>query len=321
MDIYRDYFTREELVRVLSQRPYIPGRLGELGLFETVPLTSTTFSIEIETKDQGKVLTAIPRGAPRTKTGLEKGSVVSFQTTTYGDDGTVYADEVLNARGAGPAAVRAVIENRRAKLVAKLRRHVDLTHEFLRMSVLLNPGTTEFGSADAGQAIALGTDTTKTRQEIFNKIIKPIESNLDGLAYTGTHVLCEDGFWAQLIENKAVKDTYLNWQAAAELRRDPREMFSFGNVVWERYRGGAGINITANEAVAFPLGVPETFFQAFAPNDTVESVGSAALGQPYYMGSKPITDALGTKGWEVAIATHPRMVCGRPKVVRRITLS
>lgn len=321
MDIYRDYFTREELVRVLSQAPYTPGRLGELGLFETVPLTSTTFSIEIETKDAGKVLTAIPRGAPRTKTGLDKGSVVSFQTATYGDDGTVMADEVLNARGMGPAGVKAVIENRRAKVVAKLRRHVDLTHESLRMGVLLSPGTTEFGSADAGQAIALATDTTKTRQEIFNKIILPIESNLDGLAYTGTHVLCSDGFWSTLIENKAIKDTYLNWQAAADLRRDPREVFQFGNVTWERYRGTSAVKITDNEAVAFPLGVPETFFQAFAPTDTVESVGSAAMGQPYYMGSKALTDALGTKGWEIAIATHPKMVCGRPKVVRRITLA
>lgn len=321
MDAYRDYFTRENLIRTLTQAPYTPGRLGELGLFETVGLTSTTLAIEVETKDAGKVLTAIPRGAPRTQTGLEKRSVVTFQTQTFGDEGAVMADEVLNARGAGTAGQAAVIEDRRARVVAKLRRHIDLTHESLRMGVLLAPGSTEFGSADAAAAIALGTDTTKTRQEIFNKILLPIEANLDGLTYSGAHVLCADGFWSTLIENKAIKDTYLNWQAAADLRRDPREVFQFGGVTWERYRGTSAVKITDNEAVAFPLGVPETFFQAFAPNDTIESVGAAALGQPYYMGAKPITDALGTKGYQIAIASHPKMVCGRPKVIRRITLS
>ena len=37
MDIYRDYFTRENLVASVAKAPYIPGRLGELGIFTTEP--------------------------------------------------------------------------------------------------------------------------------------------------------------------------------------------------------------------------------------------------------------------------------------------
>jgi hypothetical protein len=318
MDIFRDYFTRENLVRALSQAPYTPGRLGELGLFETVPLTSTTFAVEEEAKDAGRVLTAIARGAPRQKTGLDKRKVHTFTPATYGDSGEVYADEVLNARGAGTAGQAEIITNRRDRLVAKLRRTVDLTHESLRMACLLSPGTTEFGAADATAAIAVQTDATKTRQEIFNKIIVPIENALDGLTFTGIHVLCSDGYWQDLIENKQIRETYLNHQAAAELRNDPRQMFSFGGVTWERYRGTSAVKIADNEAVAFPLGATELFWQAFAPTDTMESVGAGALGQPYYLGAQPIKDALGTKAMEVAIATHPVMVCGRPKAIRRI---
>lgn len=322
MDIFRDYFTRENLVRSLAQAPYTPGRLGELGIFETVNLTSTTLAIEEEAKDSGKVLTAIARGAPRQKTGLDKRKVHTFATQTFGDSGEVYADEVLNARGAGTEAAAEVIQSRRDRLVAKLRRNMDLTHESLRMACLLAPGTTEFGTQGTEQTIAVQTDTTKMRQEIFKKIIVPIETALDGIAFTTAHVLCSDGFWENLIENKAVRETYLNWQAAAELRGDTRQAFAFGNVMWERYRGTSAVKITDNKAVAFPVGTADPiFWQGFSPTDTMESVGAGALGQPYYMGSKPITDALGTKAMEVAIASHPRMVCGRPGATFLIKMS
>lgn len=319
MDIFRDYFTRENLVRALTKAPYTPGRLGELGLFESVPLTSTTFAVEEQTTDAGRVMTPIARGAPRQNTGLDKRRVHTFTTASYGDQGAVMADEVLNSRGAGVQGQAEVIEDRRNRLVAKLRRSIDLTHESLRMTRLLSPGSAEFGSAPAPAVIAVQTAGTKVRQEIFNKIIVPIENALDGLEFTGVHVFCSDGYWSDLIENEQIRQTYLNWTAAAELRGETRQSFSYGGVTWERYRGTAAVKITDNEAVAFPLGTSGVFWQAFAPNDTLESVGTGALGQPYYMGSKPILDSQGTKGMEVSVQSHPVMVCGRPGVIRRLT--
>lgn len=321
MDIFRDYFTRENLVRALEKTPYTPGLLGSLGIFETVPLTSTTFAMEVQATDAGRVLTPITRGGPRSKTNLEKRSVVTFQTASYGDDGAVYADEVLNARGAGTAGAAEVVMQRRDRLVARLRRNMDLTHESLRMAKLLAPGSTELGSTPGDATIALATDATKTRQEIFTKIIKPIEDALDGETYTGLHVLCSDGFWGALIENKQIRETYLNWTAAAELRGDPRMSFRFGNVMWERYRGTSAVKIDDDHAVAFPVGAQGLFYQAFAPNDTLESVGAGALGQPYYLGSEPVKDAMGTKAMQVAVASHPVMVAGRPAAIRRLQLT
>ncbi len=321
MDIFRDYFTRENLVRSLEKAPYTPGRLGELGIFDTVPLTSTTFAVEEQATDAGRVMTAIARGAPRQNTGLDKRKVHTFVTGSFGDQGAVYADEALAARGAGTTGAAEVVQDRLNRLVAKLRRTVDLTHESLRMACLLAPGTTEFGSAAADATIAVQTDATKTRQEIFNKLVKPIETALDGVTFSGIHVFCSDGFWADLIENAQIKATFLNWQAAAELRGDTRMSFAYGGVTWERYRGTSAVKITDNRAVAFPVGVSDVFWQAFAPNDTMESAGSGALGQPYYVGSKPVADAMGTKAMEVAIATHPKVVCGRPAAIIPIKMA
>lgn len=315
MDIYRDYFTREELVRVLANAPYQPGRLGEMSIFEPVPLTSTVMGIEVEVKDSGKVLTAIPRGAPRTQAMLDKRAVHTFGTKTFGHQGAVMADEVLTSRGAGTSGAKEIIENRRARVVAKLRRTMDLTHEVERMNCLKSPGTSEFGSAGSAVAIAVDNDATKLRKEIFSKLTVGIEAALDGVEFTGVTVLCSDGYWADLIEAKSIKETYLNYQAAAELRGAVANSFVFGGVTWERYRGISTCKIADNEAIAIPVGASETFFLGFAPNDTVESVGTGALGQPYYMGSMPIKDSQGTKGWEISIQSHPRAICGRPGAI------
>lgn len=316
MDNYREYFTREELVRALAKASFTPGLLGSLGLFETMPLSSTIFAVEEQVKDAGRVLTAMPRGAPRQQTRLDKRKVHTFVVADqYGDEGAVMADEVLGARAAGVSGAREVVENRRARVVAKLRRTIDRTHERLRMNCLLSPATTEFGAAASGVVIAVQSDATKLRQEIFNKLTLPIEAELDGLTHTGIRVLCSDGYWSDLIEAKSIKETYLNYQAAAELRGAVAESFVFGGVTWERYRGTSDCKIPDNEARAIPTGVSDVFWQCFAPNDTIESVGSGALGQPYYMGSKPIVDSQGTKGYEISIASHARMLCGRPKVI------
>lgn len=321
MDIYRDYFTRESLVRVLAQAPYTPGQLGAAGLFETVPLNSTTLAIEEQTKDSGTILTAISRGAPRQQKNLDKRKVHTFTTQSFGDEGSVMADEVLNARGAGTSGAIEVLEDRRQRVVSRLRRDMDMTHEAARMTTLLAPTTTELGTQGTEQTILLATDATKTRQEIFNKILLPVEAALDGLAYSDIDVYCSDGFWSDLIENKSIKDTYLNWQAAADLRGNLAAPFRWGDVNWIRYRGIGTVKVTTSKAVVVPRGVDGFAFQAFAPNDTLESVGAGALGQPYYVGAKVLSDSQGTKGWEISIQSHPRFLVARPAATFLVKLT
>lgn len=320
MDVYRDYFNREELTKVLAQQPYTPGLLTMLNLFTPVPLSSTTMAVEIETKNTGQVLASIMRGAPRRVESLDKRKVVTFSTASYGDEGAVMADEVLNLIGGNMVAgARAVLEDRRAKLVAKLRRTVDRTREYLFMQALLNPASTEFGSAAASAVIAVQTTTTKLRKEIFDKVIVPMNNAMDGLPYTGIVMLCSDGYWSDFIEATSVKETFLNAPQAVQLQGNIPVRVNFGGIDWMWYRGDSSITIPANEARAVPTGAFDVGYVGYAPNDTVESVGSGALGQPYYMGSKPIVDSQGTKGWEVSIQAHMKAIWARPAAVLPFT--
>lgn len=309
MELFRDYFTRESLTDSIAKAPYIPGQLAPF--FETRGLGSTTLAIEALPTNGPSTLTAIPRGSPLPATTLEKRVVATFPAQTYGMSGAVYADEVLNSRAAGTSGAGEIVAARRDETVAKLRRSVDNLHESLRLAVALNPDNA-FGNNPAETTVAYATDATKTRAELFTKIIKPMESALDGINFSGITVLCSDGYWAALIENKSIRETYLNTASAADLRGDPRDAFNFGGIRFERYRGSSTVAITTDKAIAIPSGVSGLFLQAFAPDDTIDSVGAGAMGAPYYLRAFDLDDA---KGWRIRAQTHCVMICTRPTAI------
>lgn len=317
MDIFRDYFTREELLLSLSETQYIPGMLGSLGLFQTIGLAGTTFAVESLPKNSVSESAAVPRGTPGKMLGLEKRTVETFSVQTYAWQGAVLADEVLNIRGAGLSGAAEVFTRRRNELTAKLRRQADFQLEYLRMATVNSPSNA-FGTAPAAQAIAFGTTDSAIRSAIFEKIILPLETALDGIPYTGIVAICEDTLWKALIDSKTIRETYLNQVAAAELRNMPADSFDFGGVRWMRYRAGGNIKIATGTAKIIPTGVAGLFLQAFAPNDTLSSVGQGALGVPYYLDSYPLDD---DKGFRMTLQTHPVMLCTRPEAVLTIDLS
>lgn len=309
MDIFRDYFTRENLLASIAKAPYIPGRLASV--FESRALTSTVLALEEQPTNGATILAGVPRGTPSRIETLERRNVHTFTTTHYRADGSVYADEVLNARAVGANAAVEVIQMRRDELMMRLRRDIDLTHESLRVACLVTP-TNAFGNVTASQQIALNTDATKTRKEIFEKITVPMETALDGIPFSGLHAYCSDTFWSKLIENAAVKATLLNYAMAQDLRNDPREMVSFGGVTWERYRGTGTVVIPTGTARIVPEGVPNMWIQAFAPADTLDTVGAGQMGTPYYPQAIASAD---NRRWYMEIQTNCVMVCTRPSAV------
>lgn len=321
MDVYRDLFTRENLLASLVNAQYIPRMLGEMGLFRTLGLTSTTLLIEALPDNNVAESAAIARGGPPKPLMLEKRGVEPFTVGSYAWSGAVMADEVLSARAAGTTGAVEILQTRIAEQTAMLRNQADFQHEYLRMAVI-NSATNAFGTAGADQTIAFGVaDTVAVHASIHQHITLRMEAALGGLPYSGVDVLCGDAFWQGLIQSKSIRETYLNTAAAAQLRGIPVDRIDYGNVTWWRYRASGNIAISTGEAKAVPRGVPGLFVQAFAPNDTVDSVGAGAVGSPYYLNSRPIETPAGIKGYQLTLQSHPVMVCTRPACVLTVSLS
>lgn len=316
MNNYLDFFTSTELMLAIAKLPYTPSQLSPL--FETRGLVGTKLAIEDQPANAAAAMATSSRGTPSKTVTLERRAVHTFETAHYRHDGAVYADEVLNARAAGTAAVNEVIAARRDETLALLRRNVDYTLETLRMSCIKTTSNA-FGSRGSDATIAFQTDATKTRALLFTQLIQPMEAALAGIPFSGINVFCSDGLWDDVIENKQIKDTYLYTQQAADLRGDPRDEVVYGGVRFIRYRGSGSCVITADQGIAVPVGVPGLFIQAFAPADTLASVGVGALGTPYLAQAYPIDS--GNRGWHIEMQTNPVMVCTRPSAVFSVKMS
>ena len=274
---YHDFFTATALLEAIAETPYVPGQLADI--YETRALSGTKLALEEQPANGGtELMTATPRGTPSKAATLARRKVHTFDTAHYRVDGAVYADEVLNMRATGANAVGELITARRDETLAMLRRNLDLTLESLRLTTLITPNNA-FGSKPAAAALVLANDATKTRQNIYQVIIKPMEAALAGIPFSGIKVLCSTGFWEALLGNKEIRDAYLYLAQAQSLTGDTRDTVTYAGVTFERYRGAGSVVITANEAIAIPMGVPSLFIQAFGPADTLDSVGAGGIGR------------------------------------------
>ncbi|AHF03436.1 elements of external origin [Marichromatium purpuratum 984] len=315
MDLYRDYFTREQLLLSLAQAQYIPGQLAEH--FETLEdVYSTSIPIEELAKDAVSPSDPVPRGAPSDPMALGKARVVPFETKTYSREIPVLADSVLNARRPGSMGAE-VMAHRRDRAAEKLRNWADIQHEWLRVSCV-NAPSNAFGTAPGDAVVAFGANDSAIRSALHTSVVQPLEAALDGLTYTGIDAYCSDAFWLGLIESKTIKETYLGYAAAAELRGQTANSFVYGDIAWHRYRPQGGIKIADGRCKIVPRGVPGLLVQAFAPDDTNESVGEGLASEPYYLRAFPIPD---DKGWRLKMQTHPVMVCTRPEAIQTLKLT
>ncbi len=314
---YLDFFTTTALLEAVAKTNYVPGQLGSL--FESRALSGTKLALEEQPANGGaSLITATPRGTPSKGATLARRKVHTFETAHYRVDAAVYADEVLNLRGAGATAVSELITLRRDETLAMLRRDVDLTLEKLRMNTLLTPDNA-FGSKPAEVVVAVQTDATKTRAQIFAKIVLALENALGGTPYSGVKVLCSDGFWEALLGNAEIRTAWLYTQQAQQLTGGTLDSVTYAGITFERYRGAGTTLITANKAIAVPTGVNSLFIQGFAPADTLDSVGAGALGTPYYPAAYPIDE--GNRGWHIEMQTNPVMLCTRPAAVVTVAMA
>jgi hypothetical protein len=323
-----DAFSLVSMTNAISKIPASPTTIGDLGVFEDVPVAQTVVAVE---ENQG-ILNLIPttsRGGGGSKTKAEKRVITPMRVPHIQADDTVSADDVLNVRAFGSDNEQAVADVVAQKL-SVMRRNIDVTTEYLRLGAVHGVVTYPTGSVDANvdlfntfgtseQTVDFDTADADTNivEEKCAAVRDAVESALGGTPYTGIYALCGRTFFRTLISHPQVKDLYLQQQAllgaqqgVVDFARPNRQRVSFGGIVFEEYYGVvSGVTfINASQARFMPVGVPGLFQSIYAPADLPETVGT--LGQYMYARQYMAVDG---KMIHLEAQSNGLHICTRPR--------
>jgi hypothetical protein len=332
IDVFKDIFTMASLTDAVSHIDYVPGRVGQLGIFDVQGIPDRKVVIEEEYQTLKLVPTAPFGGVPAANT-TDARKARPFIVPHIPVMDAISAEEIQSVRayanGMAPQNARLTVESMRDKKLQQMQLKLQATLEYHRVGaikgeILDADGITtiynlftEFGVAQQTLNMALGSSTT----DILAKIRQAQRLSLTALgnaAFTGWRALCGDTFFDQFVGHDRVEDKYLN-SADARLLREPDLAYgaiAFGGVVWENYRGSVGgvSFVEGDKAYLFPTGVMGLFIQRNGPSDYVDRVNQipSADGLPIEVRSemKPMG-----KGIDIEAQMNPLCLCTKPRAV------
>lgn len=333
LDVFNsDAFSTVEMTAAINDAPYVPGRIGALGLFQQKPMGTTTVTLERKGNTIA-LLPSKPRGSGQTtKRHVDKREQYVFTIPHIPHDDELFAADLQNVRAFGEDAdVPASPENAVNDKLAGCRQNHELTHEYHRVGacrgVVVDGDTTTtlvdlystFSISRVTVDFNLDNSSTDVRA-IANTIRRIIQNAIGSLPFTSILAIVGDNFWDGLTNHPNVKNTYDLYQSGNYLRSDPRagatgqaiSQFPYCDIMWENYRGSVGGTafVGTNEAMFIPIGVPNFMLEHFAPGDMMEAVNTEGL--VVYAQQKP-------KDWNLGIdirtQSNPAMICTRPQAL------
>jgi hypothetical protein len=331
LDIFNnDAFSMVSLTASINKMPYIPRRIGEMGLFRAEGVTTTIVAIQMKDGTL-ELIQSKPRGGPADILGPERPNIRPFIIPHLPKDSTVIADSVQNVRTFGSESqlesVQAVVNER----LRRLRQQHEVTHERHRAgaiqgivldaddSVMLNLFD-EFGVTQATATIDPDptTDNHDALRGEITGIMRQIESATGADVGSGYHAFCGPVFFDALRADVGVTETlrYADPQSLLQQQAFGRR-FMFAGVVWEEYRGSVGGTPFFPEDAAFVFPVGTDIFRAyFAPADTVAAVNT--IGLPFYAQQERMEF---DKGIKIHSQSNPLFINTRPEAVVKVTIA
>lgn len=334
MDIFTNSaFSMTSLSGAIKKVGYKPQLLGSLGIFEPMPVRTRAIFVE-RTEGKLRLIPSSPIGAPPKELVTDPRNAVPLKTTRLAEGFTLYAEEIQGIRAFGSETELAQVQAEYLKRMASVRDDMDLTHEYHRLGALQGllldaDGTsviynyfTEFGVVEPA-AIDFDLDNATPASGALRlkcaEVIRSMTRSAAGAFTPGTtiHALTGDAFYDSLITHPEVEKTYLNWQAAADLRQDRSfQAFTYGGITWHNYQGtddNSTVAIDPDEAKFFPVGAKDVFKKAMAPAEFGPYVNT--LGQDTYAMNIPDRDRQAwTRG---ELYSYPLYFCQRPDVLRK----
>lgn len=340
LDIFRgDYFSATTLDEIADNIPYQPMALGQLGIFDDKPIRTTTVMVSYK-NSSFEVVPTSERGGPETPIGRRDRKLHYFETVALRQKERVNSHELTDIISNGrPLEVRlrdAIEEvNERA---GQMRQNNEVTLERMRLGALQGllldkDGSTiynyftEFGvPAPVAVSFNFATITANALVDyITTNIVRPLTRALGGRAGPNVRVgaLVGDSFWSGLMTHDAVMRTYLNWNAAAQLRGPlaaPWGEFEFGGVRWINYRGtddGTTISVGTNDAIFFPIGARDVFRNYLSPGERFRDQGKK--GQPVYLIVTPDPRENMDEWIDIRVRSYPLPMCVFPQAIMKGT--
>ncbi len=330
LDIFQQRaFRMQEMTDSINRMPYVPGRIGQMGLFVQRGITTTSIQVD---ERQG-VIVLIPARSRGGTTSAQKPRSKRLRTLPTFHlplDDLVMAEDVQDTRAWGSDSALESAQTVVNEKLAELNSSHEATHEYHRMGAIRGiimdaDGSTElinlfteFGITQTTVDIALGTSTTKVRTKC-TEIVRAVTNALGAAPFSSVHAFCGDEFFDALIDHDDVKAAYANSQRNIQMSSGVAyQQFFFGGVTWENYRGQVGTvgYVPTAEAIAFPTGVPDQFRHYSAPADMMGAVNRP--GQRVYASQERLRHG---KGVEIATQSNPLLMNHRPSASIKVTKS
>jgi hypothetical protein len=319
LDVFNtDAFNVISMTDAINKLPYVPTRLGAMGLFKESGITTDTVVIE-ERDGHIALLQTAQRGTVGTTAGRATVKVRSFKVPHIPHDDTVLAQDVQGVREFGKASTTESVAKVVNERLAEMRQNHETTKEYYRakaiQGLLLDADGSviydfwnEFGLTEQTVDFVLGTATTDIRGKCLT-VAEKVEAAVGAMPYDHIHAMCGKTWFKSFVGHALVRDAYSRYKDGEMLRNDPRAGFEFGGIIFEVYRGAVSGQTFVNDDHArfFPVGAPGLFRQHNAPADFIEAVNT--VGKPVYAKQSRMKF---DKGIEIHTQSNPFIYCTRP---------
>ncbi len=333
LDVFSgDAFSLMSMTARVNAMPFVPGRLGELGLFEPESITDNVVALE----ERAGLLVMVPntqRGAPAPTVVDPKRTARSFNIPHLPQEDRIMASSVQSVRAFGSASIAQTVQGLVDRKVAAMARNLDATLEHLRMgavkgTILDSDGSTviynlftQFGVSQAAEVtFNLAAATRKALIIDCNLVTRTIQDNLGNIKPPRIHAFCSSSFWDAFTTHDAVKTAFERFQDGSHLREGwVRRGFTIFGIEGEEYRGAVGgVKFIADDKVQFvPGGVPELFREIFGPMDSIPTANTPGL--PRY--AQQAIDAKWQQFVDLRVESNPLPICVRPTCLMVGTLA
>ncbi len=136
MDVFAaDAFTMMSMTNAVDKIGFKPQLLGDLGVFDPVPVMTSKIFIE-ERENEPALIQTSARGAPPTRKGAEQRKVIGVEATRIAAADRISADQVQNIRAFGRESELQMVVNEVNRRQFLLRRDMELTAENMRLGAV-----------------------------------------------------------------------------------------------------------------------------------------------------------------------------------------